>query len=304
MILTRSGVPGGSTTQVQYNNAGAFSGITGATTNGTVMTLTAPAITGPVVLTEAVGSSGLTITGATQTASFPALSLTQTWNNGAVAFTGVLVSITNTASTDASVVQDWRVGGATVLQINKIGRLANPSGSEYFGRSTGSIVFGSGDTGANPHAYLNQDKFTVRSAVAIGWVSGIDATAAQDLSLVRDAANTLAQRNATTAQVARLYRTWTDASNYERLALQTGADYMELAAETAGTGTDNIDMRLTPAGTGNVNFPGGTLLKTRAALTNGAAAAAGTLLNAPTAGDPTKWIPINDNGTTRYIPAW
>jgi hypothetical protein len=40
------------------------------------------------------------------------------------------------------------------------------------------------------------------------------------------------------------------------------------------------------------------------ALTNGAAAAAGTLLNAPAAGNPTKWVPINDNGTTRYIPAW
>ena len=36
----------------------------------------------------------------------------------------------------------------------------------------------------------------------------------------------------------------------------------------------------------------------------GAAAAAGTLLNAPVAANPTKWIPINDNGTTRYIPAW
>lgn len=31
---------------------------------------------------------------------------------------------------------------------------------------------------------------------------------------------------------------------------------------------------------------------------------AGTITNAPAAGNPTKWIPINDNGTTRYIPAW
>ena len=47
-----------------------------------------------------------------------------------------------------------------------------------------------------------------------------------------------------------------------------------------------------------------TMHTTSVALTNGAAAAAGTLLNAPVAGNPTKWIPINDNGTTRYIPAW
>jgi hypothetical protein len=47
-----------------------------------------------------------------------------------------------------------------------------------------------------------------------------------------------------------------------------------------------------------------TLIKSNTTLTNGAAAAAGTLLNAPAAGNPTKWIPINDNGTTRYVPAW
>lgn len=39
-------------------------------------------------------------------------------------------------------------------------------------------------------------------------------------------------------------------------------------------------------------------------LNNGAASSVGTLTNAPAAGNPTKWIPINDNGTTRYIPAW
>jgi len=47
-----------------------------------------------------------------------------------------------------------------------------------------------------------------------------------------------------------------------------------------------------------------TLAATTVTLTNGAAAASGTLTNAPAAGNPTKWIPINDNGTTRYIPAW
>lgn len=39
-------------------------------------------------------------------------------------------------------------------------------------------------------------------------------------------------------------------------------------------------------------------------MTDGAAASLGTLTNAPAVGDPTKWIPFDDNGTTRYIPAW
>lgn len=34
------GTPGGSTTQVQYNNVGAFAGITGATTDGTILSVT------------------------------------------------------------------------------------------------------------------------------------------------------------------------------------------------------------------------------------------------------------------------
>lgn len=46
------------------------------------------------------------------------------------------------------------------------------------------------------------------------------------------------------------------------------------------------------------------LIASSAAFADGAAAATGTLTNAPAAGNPTKWIAINDNGTTRYIPAW
>ena len=47
-----------------------------------------------------------------------------------------------------------------------------------------------------------------------------------------------------------------------------------------------------------------TFHTTSVALTNGAGASTGTLTNAPAVGNPTKWIGINDNGTTRYIPAW
>jgi hypothetical protein len=56
--------------------------------------------------------------------------------------------------------------------------------------------------------------------------------------------------------------------------------------------------------TGLITTGSAVLMASSVALTNGAAAAAGTLANAPAAGNPTKWIPINDNGTTRYIPAW
>ena len=46
------------------------------------------------------------------------------------------------------------------------------------------------------------------------------------------------------------------------------------------------------------------LVKSSTTLADGAGAGAGTLTNAPTAGDPSKWIEVDDNGTTLYIPAW
>lgn len=57
--------------------------------------------------------------------------------------------------------------------------------------------------------------------------------------------------------------------------------------------------------TGNITKLGGAaLLTTSTALTDGAGVGVGTLTNAPASTNPTKWIPINDNGTTRHIPAW
>jgi hypothetical protein len=44
--------------------------------------------------------------------------------------------------------------------------------------------------------------------------------------------------------------------------------------------------------------------RTTSTLANGAAAQTGTLTNAPVAGNPTKWLQVDDNGTTRYVPAW
>jgi hypothetical protein len=79
------------------------------------------------------------------------------------------------------------------------------------------------------------------------------------------------------------------------------------------TGDGNIHVRASLGGIqwgffspNGWNGPGGTtpVLGTSAAVTTGAGSGAGTLTNAPVAGNPTKWIPFNDNGTIRYFPAW
>jgi hypothetical protein len=55
---------------------------------------------------------------------------------------------------------------------------------------------------------------------------------------------------------------------------------------------------------GGIKHGSSTLLSTSVALADASGTAAGTLANAPVAGNPTKWITINDNGTTRRIPTW
>ena len=69
------GSPGGSTTQVQYNNAGAFGGITNATSDGTTLTLTSPVVTQNIQVisgnTTAVRSRTYVLT-ATLTLDLPA----------------------------------------------------------------------------------------------------------------------------------------------------------------------------------------------------------------------------------------
>jgi len=84
----------------------------------------------------------------------------------------------------------------------------------------------------------------------------------------------------------------------------------EAAAVTAGTNiavtpsAGGLTIATTAAITADLTNNTGNLIDSSVGLTNGAGASAGTLTNAPTAGNPTKWVPIDDNGTTRYIPAW
>jgi hypothetical protein len=76
-----------------------------------------PTLGAPVVITEAVGSSALTLTGATQTSSFPVLSATQTWNNAGTTFTAWKLNVTNTASNVASNFLDFQLGGTTKFKV-------------------------------------------------------------------------------------------------------------------------------------------------------------------------------------------
>jgi hypothetical protein len=76
----------------------------------------------------------------------------------------------------------------------------------------------------------------LQNTAFVGWTSS-DFTAASDLLLGRDAANTLALRNGTNAQALHIYNTYTDASNYERAFIGWSGNDLYIAARKAGTGS-------------------------------------------------------------------
>jgi len=263
------GTPGGSDTQVQFNDGGAFGGDSGFTFDKTNNTL---------------GLGGGTIT-----ASDPIIDMAQTWNNGAVAFTAIKANVTSTASADASLLMDLQVGGGSFFNVRKDGRLQvgttagtagsmtfSPTGRElslspsaglaagirYIAASALTITAGGGySTTHVSDAMLNG------ASGYVGWHAGTYSfdNVTADLRLHRDAANTLAQRNGVNAQAFNLYNTYTDASNYERFSMKWDGNVFKLGNDAVGTGSPYRIVEFYRAGTkmitltNSVQIDGGSL---------------------------------------------
>jgi len=143
----------------------------------------------PVTVTEVVGSSALTLTGATQTTAVPVLNATQTWNNVATTFTAAKINVTDTASAAASLLMDLQVGGSSRISVRKDGLLSVP----FMLLTSGTGV------GLN----FNSSGVRFSSAADLSWTAS-GSTNASDLTLTRkttrdlqfgaaDAATALAQ---------------------------------------------------------------------------------------------------------------
>jgi hypothetical protein len=208
--------------------------------------------------TPAAGSTALTLTGGTVTASAPLLSGTQTWNDAAVTFTGLLVNVTNTASASASLLASFQVGGTSVANIRRDGRVLATSLALVSGGNSGTgFSYHSASEESGHLQCVNNagtqmwtclaSRFRLAGDLSFGRSVGLGQS--PDTILVRDDVATLAQRNAANAQTFRLYNTFTDASNYERLFIrgQTGANF-QIGTEALGTGSGR-NLELVRAGT-------------------------------------------------------
>lgn len=180
-----------------------------------------PASAPPFVITKLVGediaAKSLSLSGGTITANAPVIDNTITWNNAAVAFTGIKLNVTDTASLNTSLLIDVQRNGVSQFAVNRGGALV-------------------------ANTLQSQGTVFVNNSSPLSW-SG------SDLMLYRDAANTLAQRNGTNAQTIRIYNTYTDGSNYERSFAQWSSNIFHIGTEAGGTGSAR-DMRLGPNASG------------------------------------------------------
>lgn len=258
----------GSDTQVLFNDAGSLAGDSGFTFNKT--------------------NNTIDLGGGTVTASDPVVDASQTWNGAGVAFTGLRFNATDIASSVLSNLLDVQLGGSSVFRVRKT----------YIQFST-AILLSSNPTvlysvgGGALWGTANNSGFSLPPSGPLQWssVSG-DPSGSGDLQLVRDAANTLAQQRGTNAQTFRVYRSYTDGSNYSRWTVKWNTSTAILHAEGAGTGSD-----------GSVAFNDAALATNATVGFLMIPSCAGTPSGTP-ADIPTGQAPIVYNSTDKKLAVW
>ena len=239
---------GGSSTQVVYNNGGALAGISTLTYDGTTLT-----------------TAGRMVNSYTSIASTPAKAFTGTWFTGGSATTTkphLLLEPSGTTSTAWSTsgtgfgvnAASGFAGNLLDLQLNAGARFSVAANGSF--RCSGAdIADGAGAAGITVSVGAGAGGVYLGSARELSWSDATGAGAGsvyagtKDLRLARDAANTLAQRNSTNAQTTRLYNTFTDASNYERLSTTWSSNVCYTRPENAGTGSARLYVPVTGATT-------------------------------------------------------
>lgn len=250
-LVRRTSTGGASFGSLTLTSALALSsGGTGGTTAGTARTNLG------LGTADTPTFSNLTLNTGTITVPQP-LSFSQTWNSTAT-FTALQMNITDSGPANAaSLLMDLRVGGITKASVNKSGRIFCDMVGQSIVSNFSGILF---SNTAHTHYVSNGIQFTVQTGyIAIG--SGTNTR------LYEDAANTLAQRNGTNAQVTRVYDTYTSATDYHRLAIATAratATAMSGATITltniipAGAVVVGVTCKVTTAITGATSFDIGT----------------------------------------------
>jgi len=136
--------------------------------------------------------------------------------------------------------------GASVISLPNGGLIGNSSGNAYLYLGSGDLRLysNSGQSNFRLQGGSANATLTLGATTSLRWNDTNDTGAgAADLMLLRDAANTLAQRNGANAQESRIYGTFTDTSNFRRLSLgMTTGGVATIAASGLGTGVASNEL--------------------------------------------------------------
>jgi hypothetical protein len=284
------GSPGGSDTQVQFNDGGSFGGDADFTWDKTnnVLTLGTDArlrrrgaanfafgaadAAAPVAQTLSVQS---VVAGTTNTAganlTITGSQGTGTGAGGSIIFqtapAGSSGTAQNALATTIALTQERSVilptGGALAFSNTTDGTIGT-NGITFFydGVFTDSSVLFVRRTGQTTNLYGFGYSGINLGTARLGFGPNL-ATTSQDLILIRDAANTLAQRNGANAQESRVYGSYTAADNFQRMSIKTlressgalsGATYVTTIAIPAYANLIGVTTRVTTAVTGATTY--------------------------------------------------
>lgn len=148
----------------------------------------------------------------------PLYNLTDVWNSAGTVFTAIAMNVTNTASAAGSKLLDLQVSSTSQFSVDPAGGISWPA----------SVTL----TVGSSHYYLASTGKLYADILSVDYNSG-------DVELRRDAANILGIRYSTSPMTLRVYNTYTDASNYERGALDwtTTANVLTIGTQKLGTGS-------------------------------------------------------------------
>jgi hypothetical protein len=184
---------------------------------------------------------GVTMTGQSLTGSqaTTALDIAATWNTTGTP-TALKLNVTNTASNAASLLMDLQLSTVSQFYLNPQQHRMHWRGLDFYKNTSSNDCYIGTNNNYRLSYHATSFSWVFGSATGVAWGSNTDLIAGNtpDLFLYRDAAAVLAQRNSTTAQTFRVYRSYTDASNYSRLTHTWNTTTAVIHAEGAGTGSD------------------------------------------------------------------
>jgi hypothetical protein len=274
---------GGSSGQVLVNTNGAVGGLSTLTADGSGnLTLSARLINAFNAAASAPAKlfSGTWFTGGTSTTTKPHLLIEPagtTSNNFSTAGTGFAVNGPAGFGGDLA----WfGVGGQSRITLNSAGTV----GCVSLIATTGAFVNLQNNGGG--YQINSNGRINLNAIGSLCWALDVF-NGNPDLIVLRDAANTLAQRNGTNAQTVRIYNTFTSATNFERAKVEWVSNILRVGTEKGTAGGTARDMELQTDGTTRITVKAdGAILFSNIPTTN--PNVAGQL-----------WSDANDGGTLK-----